>query len=210
MSKSIYLSPSTQENNTGASNYGTEEKRMNQITDIVERLLKENGVKVYRNNPTMTLQQVVSDSNDKKPDFHFAIHSNAGGGRGCEVYCNKFGGAGEKFARLVYDRLSKLTPTNDRGVREGYKIYNGKPMYELYYTDAPASLVEVAFHDNSEDANWIINHINDIALSLTKSILEYFGITYNQPISNSQVLKKGSQGESVKALQIKLNQFLEG
>jgi N-acetylmuramoyl-L-alanine amidase len=210
MGKSIFLSPSTQDKNVGVGNYGTEEKRMNQITDIIERILKEHGIRVYRNSPAMSLQQVVADSNTKKPDFHFAIHSNAGGGRGCEVYCHKFGGDGEKFARLVYSRLSQLTPTNDRGVMQGYKLYNGQPMYELAYTNAPASLIEIAFHDNSEDANWIINHMNDIALSLAKSILEYFGIAYNQPTSTSQVLKNGSNSELVKVLQIKLNQFLEG
>jgi N-acetylmuramoyl-L-alanine amidase len=209
MGKSIFLSPSTQDKNVGVGNYGTEEKRMNQITDIIERILKEHGIRVYRNSPAMSLQQVVADSNTKKPDFHFAIHSNAGGGRGCEVYCHKFGGDGEKFARLVYSRLSQLTPTNDRGVMQGYKLYNGQPMYELAYTNAPASLIEIAFHDNSEDANWIINHMNDIALSLAKSILEYFGITYNQPASTSQILKKGSNGELVKVLQIKLNSFIE-
>ena len=32
--KSIYLSPSTQENNVGAGSYGTEEQRMNQIMDL--------------------------------------------------------------------------------------------------------------------------------------------------------------------------------
>lgn len=66
--KSIYLSPSTQENNIGAGDYGTEEKRMNQLTDLIEPLLKEYGLKVYRNRPEMTLKQVVDDSNAKKPE----------------------------------------------------------------------------------------------------------------------------------------------
>ena len=36
MNTSVYLSPSVQENNIGIGNYGTEEKRMNEIADIVE------------------------------------------------------------------------------------------------------------------------------------------------------------------------------
>ena len=76
MAKIVYLSPSTQENNKGVGSYGTEEKRMNEISDVVEKVLKAHGIKVYRNKPSMSLSQVVMDSNSKKPDIHFAIHSN--------------------------------------------------------------------------------------------------------------------------------------
>ncbi len=182
MNKSVYLSPSTQENNIGVGNYGTEEARMNQIADITEKELLRHGLTVFRNKPEWSLQQVVEDSNVKKPDIHFAIHSNAGGGRGCEVYCHKFGGHGEKLARAVYAKLSPLTPTEDRGVHEGCNFYGpGKHMYELAYTNAPAALVETAFHDNAGDAQWIINHIEDIGIALSKGVLEYFGIQYVLP-----------------------------
>lgn len=33
----VYISPSSQEDNRGVGNYGTEEVRMNQIADVVER-----------------------------------------------------------------------------------------------------------------------------------------------------------------------------
>ena len=82
---SIYLSPSTQENNVGAGSYGTEEQRMNQIMDRIEADL-QGRFTLYRNRPGMTLQQVVADSNAKKPDLHFALHSNAGGGSGAECW----------------------------------------------------------------------------------------------------------------------------
>ncbi len=185
MSKSVYLSPSTQENNVGSGNYGTEEKRMNQVADITERALKEHGITVYRNKPDWTLQQVVADSNAKRPDVHFAIHSNAGGGRGCEVYCHRFGGSGEKLARAVYEQIYPLTPTGDRGVKEGYNFYGpGKHMYELAGTSAPAALVEVAFHDNPDDAEWLISHIEAIGTALAKGILKYFGIPYREVSPN--------------------------
>jgi N-acetylmuramoyl-L-alanine amidase len=76
MSKIVYLSPSTQEKNIGAGNFGTEEYRMGLICNITEKVLKCHGVTVYRNKPEMTLAQVVIDSNKKNPDIHFAIHSN--------------------------------------------------------------------------------------------------------------------------------------
>jgi N-acetylmuramoyl-L-alanine amidase len=209
MNKSVYLSPSTQENNVGAGNYGTEEFRMNAIADVTERELKCHGITVHRNNPNMTLQQVVADSNAEEVSIHFAIHSNAGGGRGCEVYCNKFGGNGEKLARIIYNKISPLTPTSDRGVHEGYNFYGaGKHMYELAYTNAPASLIEIAYHDNIDDANWIINNIENIGIALAKGILEYFGIAYNQESdAASAIYKNGSQGEVVKVIQQKINDY---
>ena len=176
---SIYLSPSTQENNKGAGNYGTEEKRMNEIADITEKELKRHGVTVYRNSPNMSLTQVVADSNSKKPDLHFAIHSNAGGGRGCEVFCYKFGSTGEAFAKSIYNNLSALTPTKDRGVFQGYNYYGtGKHMYEVTYTNCPSALVEVDFHDSADGAKWIIDNIERIGVLFAKCILIYFNIPY--------------------------------
>lgn len=175
MSKVIYLSPSTQENNVGVENYGTEEKRMNQVADVVEKVLLNHGLVVYRNKPEWTLQKVVQDSNSKKPDLHFAIHSNAGGGRGGEVFAYASGGEGEKAARAIYSELEPLTPTSDRGVK-----YNPK-LYELNSTNAPAALVEIAFHDSSEDTKWIIDNIEGIGIVLAKGVLKYLGIAYREP-----------------------------
>ncbi len=177
----VYLSPSTQDGNVGEGNYGTEEQRMNQVADVTQQVLERHGVKVFRNKPEWPLSQVVTDSNNKNPDIHFAIHSNAGGGRGCEVYCHKFGGQGEKLARAVYERLSPLTPTVDRGVHEGFNFYGeGKHMYELAYTNAPAALIEVGFHDNEQDEIWIVSNIEVIGKALAKGILDYFGIKFRE------------------------------
>ncbi len=54
----------------------------------------------------------------------------------------------------------------------------GKPLYELAKTTAPAALVEIAFHDNPEDAKWILANIEPIGIALTKGILNYFVVPY--------------------------------
>ncbi len=174
MSKSVYLSPSTQENNRGVGCYGTEELRMNQLADVCEQILRRYGVVVYRNRPEMNLAQVVADSNARKPDIHLAIHSNAGGGRGCEVFAYAPGGQGEKLAHAVYAEIEVLTPTVDRGIKFSSKLY------ELTKTNAPAALIEVAFHDNLEDAEWILQNIQAIGLAISSGILKYFGIVLQE------------------------------
>jgi N-acetylmuramoyl-L-alanine amidase len=171
-----YLSPSNQEHNIGVGTYGTEETKMNQITDIIETELKKLGHTVYRNKPTMTLAEIVKDSNSKVVDIHVALHSNASNGkaRGCEIYCHKFGGKGEKLARSIYEFLEPLTPAKDKGVKQGFNFYGeGKHMYELAKTKSPSCLIEVSFHDNIEDANWIISHKKAIALAIVAGIQKY-------------------------------------
>lgn len=181
MSKSVYLSPSTQENNIGVSNYGTEEQRMNEVCDIVQKHIIHHGITVFRNRPGMTLKQVVADSNAKDPIIHFAIHSNANNGksRGCEIYCHRFGGEGERLARSVYNEIEPITPSTDRGIKEGANFFGqGKPLYELAYTHAPAALIEIAFHDQADDATWILNNIEPIGIAIAKGIINYFGIAW--------------------------------
>lgn len=172
MSKSVYLSPSMQEHNVGVAGYGIEEVRMNQIADIVERILKRHRVTTYRNKPDWTLQKVAQDSNSKKPNLHFAIHSNAGGGRGGEIFAYAPGGEGEKAARAIYSELEQITPTVDRGVKFWPELY------ELRKTTAPAVLVEIAFHDDADDAKWIMSNIEKIGIALAKGVLKYFGIDF--------------------------------
>ena len=77
--RTIFLSPSVQQFNVGYGDYGTEEYRMNRITDYVENLLKQEGYTVYRNDKEDTLKQVVQKSNDVNPAIHVSIHSNASG-----------------------------------------------------------------------------------------------------------------------------------
>lgn len=180
---SVYLSPSAQQNNKGVANYKNEELRANEVCDIVEKELKRHNVKTYRNNKSMNLTEIVKDSNDKKANIHQAIHTNAfnQNTRGCECFCHKFGGKGHKLSNLIYNNISRITPTSDRGVKEGFNFYgNGKSMYELAYTSMPASLVEIIFHDNFEDVAWFLKNIENIGIEIAKGILSYFDIIYIQ------------------------------
>ena len=176
----VYISPSVQDWNVGFGNYGTEEERMNLIADVLDYELKRHGLSTARNSPDMTLQQVVADSNRVDPTVHVALHSNAANGqaRGAEVYAHRFGGAGETLARDVYARIEEIAPAPGLGVKEGYSSFGGQGMYELKRTTAPAILAEVAFHDNPEDAQFIIDNIYELGQAVAKGVLDYFGIEY--------------------------------
>ena len=47
----------------------------------------------------------------------------------------------------------------------------------------PSVLVEVAYHDNEDDANWIIDNIGTIGRALAESVAEYFGVPFVNPIT---------------------------
>lgn len=178
---SVYISPSLQDWNVGYGMYGTEEQRMNQIADIVQYELGRHGITTWRNSPDMSLQQAVAESNRLEPDVHVALHSNAsanGEARGAEIYVHRFGGEAERLARDIYGYVSDLTPTEDLGVKEGYTTFNGQGMYELRRTASPAALLEVAFHDNPEDAQFIIDNIYELGRGVARGILDYFDVDY--------------------------------
>lgn len=169
----VFLSPSTQEHNVGAGDYKTEEYRMNQICDVVTNLLRYNNVTVYRNNPTKSLSQAVLESNLFNPDCHIAIHSNAGGARGCEVFYTSE--KGKTLADKLYKELEPLTPTADRGIK------HTDSLYEVVNTKAVAALIEVDFHDNPDGASFIIGNIEPIGISIARGVCNYLGVKFTLP-----------------------------
>lgn len=172
--RSVYLSPSIQEWNIGVGDFGTEEQRMNEIADIVERELKNKGYIVYRNRPEQTLKQVVEESNNLNPNIHVAMHSNASGegynGKGPEIYTNRADTSGDRLAHYIYNEIEGIypNPENGKGV-----LYTDA-LYEIKNTLSPSVLLEVAFHDNEEDAKWITQNVENIGIAIAKGIDNYF------------------------------------
>jgi N-acetylmuramoyl-L-alanine amidase len=168
----IYLSPSTQEHNIGIIPNYIEEVEMNQIADLMVPLLKFNGFEVLRNKPTMNHIQCKDESNALKVDYHFALHSNAGGGEGTVAYITGLNEAGSRITKAIYKKVAAISPAADRGVR----ITTG--LTEVIKTDAPAGLLEVAFHDDLEDAEWIRENHEEIAEAIVEGMCEGFGVTF--------------------------------
>lgn len=166
----VYLSPSNQTQNIGYGNYGTEKSRMIQIAEVVQReLLKEFEVKMAQYESNLSTRAL--ESNKWGADVYVAMHTNAGGGRGCEVYAYSKTSKGNILAIKIYNKVSAITPSADRGVK-----YNS--LYETKAPVAPACLIEIIFHDNKEDAEWLMANIELIGKEIAKGIYEYFGVEY--------------------------------
>lgn len=177
----IYLSPSTQEWNLYVDG-GTEEYYMNQIADAMIPYLRANGIRYVRNTPDMTAASSIRASNAGNYDLHVALHSNAspeskaGQRRGAEVYYAANSPRGKRAAEIIANNLKKIYPNPDE-VRTLTTDYLG----EVTKTRAPAVLIEFAYHDNPEDAQWIKQNIQEIAANVVLSLTEYFGLPFIQP-----------------------------
>ena len=151
----IYLSPSTQQANTYVTG-GSEEYWMNLLADKMEPWLISTGIKYTRNTPEMTAGSSIRASNAGNYDFHLALHSNAapegryGEVRGSIAFYAPNSIRGEKAAVLIAENLSTVYP-----FPEGARAQSTTFLGEVTRTRAPAVLVEVAYHDNVDDANWI-------------------------------------------------------
>lgn len=193
----VYLSPSSQHYNTGYGSFGTEERRMNLITNVVEYELTRNGINAIRNNPEMTICEIVADANAKEPQVYVAIQSQSAKGRlgGAEVFYYKKDTNSHRLASDIFNSLSKAIPYECSGLSDGAVLYGGLGFYELRKTKVPSVIVAVGFHDNPRDAEFIINNVYEIGVSISKGILDYFGMEYkNQAIASENALKSEYNG----------------
>ena len=178
---SIYLSPSVQEYNEYITG-GSEEYYMNLIADAMVPYLRASGITFTRNNPNDTLSQVIAQSNAGDYGLHLALHSNAapenmaGMLQGPDVYYYATSSEGQRAANLIALNLKDIYPNPNL-----VAVIPNTTLAELRRTRATAVLVEIAYHDNLEDANWIIGNIKLIARNLVLSVTEYFGIPFVEP-----------------------------
>ncbi len=174
----IYLSPSLQEWNPYVIG-GNEEQYMNLVADAMEPYLISNGIAFTRNRPEQTLSQAINQSNSEYYDLHLALHSNAAGVgnegtvRGTEVYYYTPSSEGERAAGFIVDTMKGIYPLPDR-----VRAVPTTSLAEVRRTNAPSVLVEIAYHDNVQDAEWIRDNIEAIARALVEALTLYFNLPF--------------------------------
>ncbi|MCL2023609.1 MAG: N-acetylmuramoyl-L-alanine amidase [Oscillospiraceae bacterium] len=180
---SVFLSPSTQAYNlyiTGEN----ERDQMNLLADAMEVFLDLAGIAYCRNDPEGNVRISVEMSNEGDYGLHLPLHSNAapegqsGQWRGPLVMFYPENSDEERAATYLAQQLATIYPDPASVV---LRAESG--LYELAQTIAPTAFVEVAFHDNLEDARWIVDNTIEIADRLTEGVANYFGVSYasNRP-----------------------------
>lgn len=171
---SIYLSASAQEKNIGADGV-SEETRMQALAKDIAAILSARGLAVYLNRPEWSLGEIIEDSNNKVPNLHLALHSNAGGGTGVETWCYKTSGTrsaefGAKLQAAVVDAIG----LSDRGIKDG--TAPGSVLGEVKRTHATAVLIELFFHDNLGDIAAFKHNRQKVIDAIVAVVLDWFEI----------------------------------
>jgi len=121
-------------------------------------------------------------------DLYSTIHTNAGGGTG--PTCLYAGGKGSDSYRanqMVYEELCKLYPSK-RGIVDGngYAENNQTKMVNIY--------PEIAFHDNPQDARFLVENKKAIGEALCRGVCRYFGVAYQEPQAPAKMLYRVQVG----------------
>ncbi len=177
---SVFLSPSTQEYNPYVGG-GNEEYYMNILTDALIPYLEAAGIEYERNDPSKTFANSVALSNARNYDLHLALHSNAapppnaGKVRGSQVYYFAGSPQSTRAANIFADNLKQIYPDPEK-----VTTIPTTTLAEIVRTKAPAILIEIAYHDNPEDAEWIRDNIDAIAQNLALSVAEFLNVNQTQ------------------------------
>ena len=164
----IYINPSVQYKNLYANDLGNEGEHMREISIILtDMLIDYTNLVVYANNsyPGLSLSQSVKESNDYDVDYHIALHSNAGGGKGSEGWHSY---SSKKLTKSILTELDEILPYKTRGLKDG-----SKSLYEIKNTNSCATLIEVLFHDDYMQAKFITTNYYKIAKAIFDGIVSY-------------------------------------
>lgn len=166
----------------GASGYLDESKETRAVGYALMELLRKAGHTIVdcTNDRASSVNENLSEicrlANAQPLDMFLSIHLNAGGGQGTEIFT--YGGIDKANAGKILKSLVDLGFKN-RGIKDG------KNLYVVRRSNAPACLLEVCFVDTATDA-MLYNKLGAeriaraIAETITENKIESEDLTLSQ------------------------------
>ena len=181
MGKKVYISPSSQPANIYAVGNTNEQDQCRKIGAALEKKLAALGF-TAKAGLSGTMYTRVAESNAMGAALHLPIHTNACDGKvaGLRIMISKKGGEAEQVAKAIMNRLAPITP----GTSDGISLRPA--LYEIKATKAPCVYVEVGFHDNKQEAKWIIEHTEDIAEAIAQGLCDHYGVQQQTPVKETE------------------------
>lgn len=175
----IYLSPSNQNGNK-CKHGDTERDHCNAIVDALIPYLDANGIEWKRAGLTETMASRCKASDAFKADFHYCIHTNAGGGSRSVIYGYDTANAKwKKAADAIRSRRATIYPREIR-------LAKNRTFYEINTPKATTIYDEVAFHDNAADVAFIHGDTDAIAREIAHGLCLYAGKPFIDPNTTAQ------------------------
>lgn len=189
--KKIYVSPSSQTDNKYAVGDTTEATQCRKIAKALVTALERCGFDAMTN-VSGDMYKRVAESNKWGADLHLPIHTNAHNKKvkGTRLFSYDLKGVGYKVCKAIMAMLAPITPGNSDSITVQ------KTLYEVWKVKAPTAYIEVAFHDNAEEAQWIINNTEAIAEAICKGVCKYYGEKYVAPVVEEPVKSEEPKTEN--------------
>ncbi len=157
---------------------------MNVLADAMEPYLRASGIRFTRNTPEMTARSSIRASNAGNYDLHLGLHSNAappdryGTVRGSDIYYAPNSQRGQTAANIIAENIREIYPLPDL-----VRAIPTTSIGEVTQTRAPSAFIELAYHDNVDDAEWITENTDQIARAIVLALTEYFNTPFVWPIT---------------------------
>lgn len=168
----IYLSPSSQPANAYSAGNTNEQVQCNRIAEYCKLALERCGFEVKKGPEGQGYVENVAESNAWGADIHVPIHTNAGGGRGPIVFVYSNTKAHMALATPVFNALNSVVP-----VPSQYGVHT-QGFYEIIQSACKCIYIECAFHDNEDEARWIIDNAAVLGEAIAKGLCEGTGVKY--------------------------------
>jgi len=179
----IFIDPGHGGNDSGAVGpTGLMEKDVNlNIAINVRQILINHAVdaRLTRSDDSrVELLQRVQMANNSNADYFVSIHINSASvstATGTETYAYPYSTKGVELAKHIQKNLVNEIALPNRGVKTAN-------FYVLRETKMPSALVEVAFVNNPTEEKLLRDQdfIKKASVGITKGILEFIGIEYNE------------------------------
>lgn len=158
---------------------------MNRIADAMEPYLRANTIRFTRNTPEMTAASSIAQAARGSYDFYLALHSNASGDgssegrvRGIIAFYYPTSTNGRRAADIFVENLKEIYPLPALVTARATTALG-----EVRQPRMPAVLLEIGYHDNTADALWIQENVQNIAENLSRSMTEYFALPFIYPMT---------------------------
>lgn len=170
MTKKIYVAPSNQDANKYSYGGTNEAVQCQAIAGLIPSLLADYDCEVVIGKNNETLQTKANNANKWGADVYLSIHTNAGGGRGTEVWYDPNKSASKDFAQAMYNVIAPISKGGDRGLKKSTSFA------DCTLPKMPSCIVEMEFHDWTDGAKWIVENHQQIAQAYVDGLIKYLNI----------------------------------
>ncbi len=192
MAKKIYLSPSDQTANIYAVGDTNEAVQCRKIALAAVEALNRCGFEAKTNTADgkSAMYERVAESNLWGADAHIPIHTNAFNGKvsGFRAFYYAKNSIGQRLCEAIFSAVSPITPGTSDSITP-------KPeFYEVNSSNAPCAYLELGFHDNPVEAQYIIDHTKELAEAICKGICQFYEVEYVAPVKKFHRVQLGAFG----------------